>query len=391
MQTYRELVRAPGFTPLFLSSAVQVAATTIAGLALGVLVFATTGSPLLAALSMFGPSLVQVLGATTLLSAADRLPPRATLTALALGVGLTTAAQALPGLPSWAVFVLLLAQGFVASIGGGVRYGLLRELLPDAGYLLGRSTLAMSTGLVQILGFAVGGVLVSVLYARGTLLVAAGLFVVAGLIARCWLDERPPRTTGRPSIAATRAANAQLWSSRPRRTTLLGTWVPNGLVAGCESLFVPYAPERAGLLLAAAALGMLIGDTVVGRFVPPRWRGALPAPLLVLLAAPYLLFALEPSMPVAAAAAGMASVGFGSTLLLLDRLMVQTPAELSGQALGLQNAGMLTMQGVGAAIAGSVAQLTTPATAIAAMAGASLVATAVLARHWHGERVSVPG
>jgi predicted MFS family arabinose efflux permease len=145
------------------------------------------------------------------------------------------------------------------------------------------------------------------------------------------------------------------------------------------------------VLLAAAALGMLIGDTVVGRFVPPRWRGALPAPLLVLLAAPYLLFALEPSMPVAAAAAGMASVGFGSTLLLLDRLMVQTPAELSGQALGLQNAGMLTMQGVGAAIAGSVAQLTTPATAIAAMAAASLVATAVLARHWRGERVSVPG
>ncbi len=382
MQTYRELVRAPGFPSLFLSSAVHVAATTMAGLALGVLVFDTTGSPLLAALSMFGPSLVQVVGATTVLSAADRLPPRATLVGLSAAVGLATAAQAVPALPGWAVFALLLAQGFVASVGGGVRYGLLRELLPEAGYLLGRSTLAMSTGLVQILGFAAGGVLVSVLTARGTLLVAAGLFMVAALIARWCLDERPPRTSGRPSIAATRSANAQLWSSPARRSTLLGTWVPNGLVVGCESLFVPYAPAHAGVLLASAALGMLVGDAVVGRFVPHQWRAILPAPLLVLLAAPYLLFALDLPLPVAAAAAGVASMGFGSTLLLVDRLMLQTPIELSGQALGLQTAGMLTMQGVGAALAGTIAQLTTPATAIAAMAAASLAVTAVLATQW---------
>ncbi len=382
MQTYRELVRAPGFPALFLSSAVHVAATTVAGLALGVLVFSTTGSPLLAALSMFGPSLVQVVGAATVLSAADRLPPRVTLTGLALTVGLATAAQALPGLPGWAVFALLLAQGFVASIGGGVRYGLLRELVPETGYLLGRSTLAMSTGLVQILGFAVGGVLVGVLSARGTLLVAAGLFLVAAAIARGGLDERPPRTTGRPSLAATRTANARLWSNGRRRTTLLGTWLPNGLVVGCESLFVPYAPEHAGALLAAASLGMLVGDTMVGRFVPLRLRAALPGPLLVLLAAPYLLFALDLPLPVAVAAAGIAGIGFGSTLLLVDRLMLRTPLELSGHALGLQNAGMLAMQGVGAGLAGTLAQLTTPATAIAGTAGASLVITAVLAVQW---------
>ena len=156
-------------------------------------------------------------------------------------------------------------------------------------------------------------------------------------------------------------------------------------------LFVPYAPEHAGVLLASAALGMLVGDTVVGRFVPLRWRAALPVPLLVLLAAPYLLFALEPPPLPAAVAAGVASVGFGSTLLLLDRLVLRTPVDLSGQALGLQSAGMLTMQGVGAALAGSVAQLTTPATAIAAMAGASLVGTAVLALQFRRDRPEVTG
>ncbi|MYU13625.1 MFS transporter, partial [Streptomyces sp. SID8361] len=83
MRTYREVFRTPEFTPLFLTSATQVAASTASGLALGTLVYAATGSPLLSALSMFGPSLAQVAGALALLSAADRLPPRAALSGLA--------------------------------------------------------------------------------------------------------------------------------------------------------------------------------------------------------------------------------------------------------------------------------------------------------------------
>ena len=70
MRTYREIFGAPEFTPLFLTSSVQVAASTVTGLALGTLVYAATRSPLLSALSMFGPSLAQVIGATALLSAA---------------------------------------------------------------------------------------------------------------------------------------------------------------------------------------------------------------------------------------------------------------------------------------------------------------------------------
>lgn len=55
MRTYGEVFRTPEFTPLFLTSSVQVAAQTVGGLALGTLIFTTTGSPLLASLAMFGP------------------------------------------------------------------------------------------------------------------------------------------------------------------------------------------------------------------------------------------------------------------------------------------------------------------------------------------------
>ena len=56
----------------------------------------------------------------------------------------------------------------------------------------------------------------------------------------------------------------------------------------------------------------------------------------------------------------LASVGYSASLLLQERLMALTPDELSGHALGLHSSGMLTMQGVGAALAGAVAQLTSP-------------------------------
>ncbi|MFF4661703.1 MFS transporter [Streptomyces sp. NPDC001282] len=379
MRTYRELFQVPRFRPFFAISALQVAASTVSGPALGTLVYSATDSPLLAALSMFGPSLAQVIGATALMSAADRLPPRAAMSGMALAFAAATAVLASPGLPLPGVFAIILVEGVVAAVGGGVRYGLLHEILPKDGYLLGRSVLNMCTGLAQVGGYAVGGLLVVTLSARGTLLVAACLYAAGAAVARFGLARRPPRASGRPSVGETWRVNRMLWSSGPRRRTYLALWVPNGLVVGCESLFVPYAPGHAGLLFSFAALGMLVGDTVVGRFAAPLRRGRAATPLLLLLAAPYLVFAARPGLPLALALAALASVGFGASLLFQERLMALTPDGITGQALGLHASGMLTMQGVAAALAGSVAQLTSPGTAMAVMAGASLTVTLALA------------
>ncbi len=392
MRTYGELFRAPEFAPLFLTASVQVAAQTLSGLALGTLVYAATGSPLLSALSMFGPSLAQVAGATTLLSAADRLPPRAAMSGISLAYGLGTAALALPGLPVSGDFAIVLALGVIGSLGGGVRFGLLNEILPRGGYLLGRSVLNMSVGIMQICGFALGGVLLLTLSPRGALLVAAGLHLTAAATTRFGLSRRPPRAAGRPSIAGTWRNNARLWSSPPRRYVYLALWVPNGLIVGCESLFVPYAPRHAGLLFAFAALGMLIGDTVTGRFVPHRWRERLSAPLRLLLAAPYLAFALRPGLAVTLAVVALASIGYSASLLLQQRLMALTPEELSGHALGLQSSGTLAMQGAGAALAGAVAQVTSPPAAMAVLAAVSVAVTLTLAPGLRPERAqSRPG
>ncbi|MFJ3901704.1 MFS transporter [Streptomyces sp. NPDC090025] len=377
---YRDLFRIPDFTPLFLSGAAHAAAQTVAGLGLATLVYRSTGSPLLSALAMFGPALAQLVGAAFLLSAADRLPPRAALSGVALVFAAGTAAQTVPGLPVGVVFAILFLQGLAGSVGGGARYGLLNEVLPRERYLLGRSMLNTTVGGCQIAGFATGGLLLALLSPRGTLAAGAALYLTAALVARAGLTGRPPRATGRPSPAETWRTNAVLWSSPARRWVYLALWVPNGLVVGCESLFVPYAPERAGLLFACAALGMLAGDIAVGRFVPARWRGRLAAPLQALLAAPYLLFALRPGLALAVVAVAVSAVGYAASLLHQERLTALVPDGLSGHALGLHTSGMLALQGVSAALAGGLAQLTSPGAAMGLLAACSLTVTALLAR-----------
>jgi predicted MFS family arabinose efflux permease len=391
VRTYGELFRSPEFTPFFVASSVQVAAQTMSGLALATLIYAATGSPLLSALAMFGPSLTQVIGAGTLLSAADRLPPRALMSGMALVFAAGTAALAIPGLPVGAAFAIVSGLGVGASLAGAVRYGLLNEIVADGGYLLGRSVLNMSVGVMQICGFAAGGVLVTALSPRTTLLIGATLYAAGAAVVRFGLSRRPARAGGRASVKQTWVTNSRLWSSSARRYVYLALWLPNGLIVGCESLFVAYAPRHGGLLFVAAAAGMLAGDALAGRFIPYRWRQKLGAPLRLLLAAPYLIFAGRPGLWIAVVAVVAASVGYSASLLLQERLMALTPPELSGQALGLASSGTMAMQGVGAAVGGAIAQWSSPGTAMAVLAAISLAVTLTLARGLRTPGAGMPG
>jgi predicted MFS family arabinose efflux permease len=387
MRTYRELFRTPEFAPLFGASCAQVAATTLAGLSLATLVYARTDSPLLSALSMFGPSLAGLIGATTLLSVADRVPPRTAMTLVALAAAVTALLLAAPGLPLPAMFAVIFAQGVVASIGAAVLYGLLGELVPPEGYLLGRSVLNMSVGAMQVAGFALGGILLVVVSPRIALVIGATLAACAALVFRLGLAPRRPRASGRPSVAITWRVNRELLSTRARRAVYLSMWLPNGLVVGCEALFVPYAPRAAAALFVAAALGMLLGDLAAGRFLSPRLRRRSITPLRFLLAAPYLLFLLPLSAPVMVGAVAIASTGFASTLLLQERLIALTGEAVRGQALGLHANGMKAMQAIGATAAGLTAQFLPVGAAMTLLAVASLAVTAMLSP---GLRLSDP-
>jgi hypothetical protein len=378
VRTYRELFTVAGFRALFLVLSASMAASTIAGLALATLVFDRTGSPLLSAVSMFGPSLAQVLGATVFMSAADRLPPRPALTGMAVVWCLTALLVAVPGIPVPVILAIVVASGVLGSVGGAISWGLLSEILPPGGYVLGRSVMQMTVGGMQIAGNAASAILLQFISPRALLLIAAGLYAGSAVLSRLGLPRRPARATGRPSAGQTWRINRRLWATPGVAAIYLSLWVPNGLIVGAEALFVSYARTAAGILFTADALGMLAGDAIMGRWMPARWRRRLVTPLRMLLAAPYLLFALHPAVPAAVVLVGLASAGFSAGLLLQERLIALTPESVRGHALGLHSSGMLTMQGVAALLAGTLAGLMPTGQAMAVMAAASLAVTLAL-------------
>ncbi len=244
------------------------------------------------------------------------------------------------------MLAIVLVEELIASLGGGVRWGLLTEILAKDGYLTGRSLFNMMSGLMQIAGYATGGVLVTLLSPRLCLLLAAALYGTSAALA-LRLTCRPPRVLGRPSVAATWRANALLWSARPRRHVYLALWVPNGLVVGCEVAVRLLRPARRGhaVRLRRAGHSRRGRDDQAAAAAPSCARASASRSWRMLAAPPLVLF-LRPPLPLTAVLVAVTSVGFGRRVWCSRSAWSPwTPDELSGHALGLHSAGMLTLQG----------------------------------------------
>ena len=378
MLTYRALFAQAEFRALWSASALSTMAATMSSLALALVVQRETGSALLTAVAMFGPSIAQVLGATTLMSAADASPPRRTL----VGVGVVStgvlALQTVPALDTTTRLLLVFGAAYVLSVGSGARWGLLSEVVGPAAFPLARSTMNVAVGAFQVVGFATGGLLLSLLTAPQVFLLATLVSAVAVPVLRFGIAERAPRRSARAGVRETWRGNRSLLAHRDTRVLLLALAVPNGLVVGCEALFVPYAGERGGWLLAAGAVGMMTGDLVVGRFLTTEARRRTHTALRLLLAAPFLAFVLEPGLGVAVVLVGCATVGYAASLAQQEWLVALTPPALRGQVLGAESSLRMTLQGVRAVLAGALADVVPVGTAMAVLAAASLVASAVL-------------
>lgn len=383
MRTYRSLFGLREFRALFAAQCLTVGAASVGSLALGTIIYASTGSPVLSALAMFGGPLIRLAATWFLASAADLLRPRQALTALAVVTAAADGLQAVPGLAWGLRFVLLAFPWIVMSAAGGSMIALVSDIVPRESFVLARATMNIAVGVTQIAGYGLGGLLLLSLRTSQLFVCAAGAGAVALLVIRSGVGDHPPRAAG-PAIRRSRAVNRQLLWSPVLRPVLLALWLPNGLIVGCEAMFVPFAGRQAGYLFCATAAGMLLGDVIVGRFVDQRAGDRLIGPLYLLLAAPYLVFLTDPAVPVAAAAGFAASIGYSASLPLQERLVAQTDPAVRGQVLGLSGTGMMAMQGAGAALAGALAQALgatahSAATAAGVMAATSLAVTASLA------------
>ncbi|GLY93427.1 MFS transporter [Actinoplanes sp. NBRC 103695] len=389
MTTYRQVFAVGEFRALLGGHALMLTGETVKMLALAVLVYAGTGSPLLAALAYVAGFLPQALGGTLLLSLADRWRPRTVIVGydlLRLAVGVVLAVGWLSPL---AMMLLVFLTGTLAPIAMAARTAVLPDLLEGDRFVLGRSLFTLVSAGMQVAGAAVGGVLLAVAGPDGALWLAAASCVASALVSRFGMRDRPARTSGpgatagRSAVRETLRVNGILLRDAPMRGLLLAHWAPVTLMVGAEGVVVPYAAglgrePAAGVILAVGAAGMLIGEFVVGRLLPPHRREQLTPWLALLFGAPLLVFLVRPGVVAAALLLGLATAGMSYHLGLARRFLEAAPEAHRGQAFGLLNTGMMTAQGLTMAGAGALAEFLSPGTVMAVAGVASLIATAAL-------------
>jgi predicted MFS family arabinose efflux permease len=380
---YGEALRSAEFRALFASQAVAIAGTSVAAVALTVLVYDRTGSAFVSSLTFALGFLPYVFGGGLLSSVVDRVRPRPLANACSAASAAIAVLMAVPGMPVPALLALLFVLGTLGALAGGARTALLRATVAESAYVPARSLMKLAGQVAQIGGNAVGGALVVALGTSGTILVNAAAYVLALALVRLGVRDHPnPAGSAaagllRDSVRGAREIFARVELSR---LLLLGWLVPMFSVAP-EALAAPYisahdaSPQLVGWWLAAIPLGTVVGDIAGVRFLRPVAQRRLVAPIAALGFVPYLLFAVDPPVPAAlvllalSGLCGMWSLGYDG----LVRLM--TPDRLFARTMTLNSAGLMTLQGLGFALAGAVAEWTTASTAVmfAGVAGVAVV------------------
>jgi MFS family permease len=371
------------FRALFVAQLVSVSGTSVAAVALTILVYRRTSSPLLASLTFALGFLPYVLGGGLMSAVVDRVRPRRLVVGCNSAASLLAAAMAWPSIPLPALFALLFAIGTLTSMSAGAAASLVRSSVSDDAYVPARSLMRIVAQLAQIGGNAAGGALLLVITARGALLVNAGSFVFAALAVRAVVADRAidGRRAELPLLRdSLHGARKVLEIKELRRLLLVGWFAPMFAVAP-EALAAPYVAHHhrsAGLVgwwLAALPVGLIAGDVAGVRWLDAAWQRALVAPVLIASFAPYLVFALDPSVNVSVTLLVVSGACGFNALGLDQRVRDAAPSALFARTMSLNSAGLMTFQGLGFALAGGIGQLVgaAPAIALAGVSGVTVV------------------
>ncbi len=357
---YRSVFRVREFRPVFAAHLLSVFGVVVAEISLSVLVYRATGSPLMSALTFALGFLPYVLGGTLLAGIADRHPARRVLVTCDLVCALCAAAMVLPGTPVAVLLALRCAMAFVAPLFQGTRNASLSDILGVGDtFVLGRSLLRMVAQSAQLIGFGLGGLLLTVLAPRGAIALTAAGFLGSALLLRLGTRGRPARGGARTSpLAGLRAVLGR----RRLRALMLLFWLPPVFLVVPEALLAPYADgigagtAALGLMMCAMPVGTIAGELWAGSALTARTRSRIVVPLAAAGLLPLLLFAVRPGVSAVLAALLLAGLAHAYTLGLDQWYVDAVPEELRGRAMTLLSTGLMTLQGVGMALAGLAAE-----------------------------------
>lgn len=185
------------FRAVFAAHLLSLLGVVVSELALTVLVYDLTGSPLLSALTFALGFLPYLVGGTLFAGVADRYPARRVLVTCDLICAGCVAVMVLPGTPVGGLLALRCLVAAVAPVFTGTRMAALTDILGEGDlYVLGRSLLRLVSQSALLIGFGAGGVLLAALSPRGAITITVGTFLCSAALLRLGTHARPARTGG---------------------------------------------------------------------------------------------------------------------------------------------------------------------------------------------------
>ncbi|AJC55926.1 MFS transporter [Streptomyces sp. 769] len=368
---YRAVFAVPEFRFVFAAHLLSSLGVVVCEIALSVLVYRLTDSPLLSALTFALGLLPYLLGGTLLSAVADRYPARRVLVVCDAVCALAAAAMVLPGTPVVVLLGLRCAIAAVAPVFAGTRAGTLGDILGEGEpFVLGRSLIRIVNQGAQLAGFAAGGLLLAAVTPGAVLGITAATFTASALLLRWGTAARPARggrvTGGRAGggalLGASWAGTRRLLADRPIRALLLLAWVPPALVVVPEALLVPYGdllgvgPAGQGLLMCGMPVGAVVAETLAGTLLGPRARTRLTFPMGVFTVLPSLGFAARPSLGWALVLLVLTGTGISYNFGVDRWFVAAVPEEQLGQAMTVMQAGRMTIMGLAMGLAGVAAE-----------------------------------
>jgi MFS family permease len=403
--TFRDVFAVREFRALWFSEVLSVAGDRLALVALTLLVYDQTRSPLYTGLAYAAGYLPWVIGGLFLADLADRRPRRSVMVVCDLIRMVLVAAMVIPRVPLLGLVALLFATTMFAPPFESARASITPDILQGERYALGTAVIQTTFLAGQVVGAAAAGVAVGSIDifglggVRSSLAIDAATFALSGLLIGLGTRARPaarPDSVRSSPLAQMRDGFRLVFGDQARRTLLLFGWlvafytIPEGV-----GVAAPYATKLGGgsiaisMVLVSTALSTTIGTPLFTKFVRPRRRVEWMGPFAVLTCATLVLTALHPGLAVSLVIFSV-SAAFGVYQLAANTaFVVRVPNERRAQAFGLANMGVIVGQGAAFVAAGAAAQVFSPAAVIAVGGGIGAVIALVLTLKWR--EVSPPG
>lgn len=386
--TFRDVFAVREFRALWASQILSVGGDRLALVALTLLVYDRTRSPLLAAIAYAAGYVPWVIGGLLLSGLADRLPRREVMVACDVVRAFLVTVMLIPRIPVAGLVGLLFATTMFAPPFEAARASITPDILDGERYVLGTAVIQTTFRTGIVLGAVGGGVAVALIGARPALAVDAATFLASGLIVRLGTRARAAAAKSGPgALARMREGVRLVFGDRELRTLVLFGWLVS-LYAIPEGIAAPYAarlgggPVAVGLLIASGQFGAVLVTPLFTRRVGPRLRLRWMGPMAVFTCASLILAAFRPDLAFSVAIFALSGT-FGIYQIAANTAFVaRVPNERRAQAFGLANAGLIVGQGVAFMAAGAAAEVVPPSTVIAVGGGIGTVAACALALRW---------